>query len=171
MEKKENNKLLKNYFVLICLFTICILFVLYLCKVYVITQEEKRKIPVIGNTLSQIYTDDLDHYVMDNPMAIIYMCQANDETCRIFERDFKKLINKYHYENQIIYLNLTDVNLEAFLVKFNNTYNYKVQLNGKYPAFVLFEDGKIKSILQSNSKSTLTVSKVRQFLELNEVGE
>ena len=33
--------------------------------------------------------DDLDHYVLDNPTTIIYMCTANDDECRNFEKDFK----------------------------------------------------------------------------------
>ena len=73
--------------------------------------------------------------------------------------------------SQLIYLNLTDLNQEEFLNVFNTTYHYKKQLTSYYPAFVFFEDGKVKSILQGTEKNPLTITKVKQFLELNEIGE
>ena len=99
------------------------------------------------------------------------MCTANDDTCRTFEKSFKKLLQKKDYRNQIIYLNLTDVNQDEFVNEFNRKYSYKVNLTTNYPAFVLFEDGKIKSILQGKNNKSLEISKVKQFLELNEIGD
>ena len=108
---------------------------------------------------------------MDNPSAIIYMCTANDDVCRNFEKDFKKLLRKKDYRNQIIYLNLTDIDQDVFVNDFNARYHYKNKLTTNYPAFVLFEDGEVKSILQGKENKTLKISKVKQFLELNEIGE
>ena len=47
------------------------------------------------------------------------------------------------------------------------SFPYKNRLNGNYPAFVAFQDGKVVSILQGNSKKKITISKVQNFLELN----
>lgn len=170
---KENNskRIFHNYLILLGIFIVCILFVLYVCEIYKINDAEKKKTPVIDGVLSEIYKEDLEHYIWDNPTAIIYMCTANDDTCRTFERSFKKLLQKKDYRNQIIYLNLTDVNQDEFVNEFNKKYSYKTNLTTNYPAFVLFEDGKIKSILQGKNNKSLEISKVKQFLELNEIGD
>ena len=70
-----------------------------------------------------------------------------------------------------IYLNLTDLDQDVFVNSFNEKYKYKTKLTTNYPAFVLFEDGEIKTILQGNKEEELDLVKVKQFLDLNKVGE
>jgi len=168
---KEKKKSIKNYILLVLLFAASIGLVLYLCELYKVNKEEQMKTPVIDGALLEIYSTDLDHYILDNPTTVIYMCTADNETCRVFERDFKKLLKKNDYSEQIIYLNLTDLDQDLFVEEFNNKYNYKVKLTTDYPAFVLFEDGKIKNIIQGNKDKKLSLEKVKQFLEVNEIGE
>lgn len=164
-EKKKNY--VKNYIVLIVLFCSCILLTLYFCKWYNVYKEYEREIPVIRGYLSEITPEDLEHYVIDNSSAIIYLCTANSDECRSFEKDFKKYIQKNGISEEVIYLNLTSVDQEAFVKNFNNTYPYKHKLNGKYPAFVVFQDGKISSVLQGGKNIKITISKVQNFLEVN----
>ena len=169
--EKENKKTIKNYVLLILLFIASIGLVFYLRELYEVNKKEQLKTPVIDGALLEIYETDLEHYVLDNPTTVIYMCTADNEKCRVFERDFKKLLKKKNYDDQIIYLNLTDLNQESFVNNFNEKYKYKTKLTTNYPAFVLFEDGKIKNILQGNDKEGLTLVKVKQFLDLNKIGE
>lgn len=167
----ENKKGIKNYVLLVLLFMASMLLVLYICEVYKLNQSEKMKVPVIDGALLEIYPNDLDHYILENPTTVIYMCTANDEKCRLFERDFKKLLKRKDYSNQIIYLNLTDLNQEEYIKKFNDKYKYKVEVTTDYPAFILFEDGKISRVLQGNDKKNLSIDRVKQFLEINRIGE
>lgn len=171
VEQETVPSKIHNYFMVILLFLVFMGIVLYMCQVYKVSEEERKKVPIISGALMEIYRDDLEHYVLDNPTTVIYMCTANDDTCRSFERDFKKLLKKNDYNNEIIYLNLTDVDQEKFVKEFNETYHYKIQLTTDYPAFVLFEDGSIDSVLQGNEKKPLTITKVKQFLELSHIGE
>lgn len=171
VKEKESNKTLHNYLILITIFIICIGFVLYLCKWYQVYETYQKETPVIRDSLQEIVNDELEHYVVDNPTTVIYMCTATDDVCRSFERDFKKLLKKKNYYDQIVYLNLTDLDQESFVQLFNERYSYKTPLTTHYPAFVLFEDGKITSVLQGNEKRALTVTMVKQFLELNDIGE
>ena len=170
-KKREKKQVIKNYIALVALFIVCMGIVLYICELYKVNDEEKKKIPVISGVLSEIYSEDLEHYLMDNPTAVIYMCAANDENCRTFERDFKKLLRQREYNDQIVYLNLTDLDQDEFVEEFNDKYHYKIKLTTKYPAFVLFEDGEVVTVLQGNEKKALKVSNVKQFLELYEIGE
>ena len=167
----DNNKTIKNYVLLVLLFLASILLILYFCELYKVNKAEQMKVPVIDGALLEIYETDLEHYVLDNPTTVIYMCTADNEKCRVFERDFKKLLKKKNYDDQIIYLNLTDLDQDVFVGKFNEKYKYKTKLNTNYPAFVLFEDGKVKSILQGSDDDALNLVKVKQFLDLNKIGE
>ena len=168
-EEKSNNKV-RNYIILFILFIACFGLVLYLRELYKVNEAEQKKIPVIQGYISEIYNDDLEHYIMDNPNGVIYMCIANDENCRVFEREFKKLLKKDEYNDNLVYLNLMDVDQDKFLEEFNSKFIYKVKLSKEYPAFVLFEDGKVKAILQEKDKK-LDIVKVKHFLELSEIGE
>ena len=169
-EEKKQKKI-KNYLLLLLLFIVFMGFVLYLRELYKVNEAEKKKIPVIDGMIYEIYNDDLEHYLLDNPTTIIYMCTANGDNCRTFERDLKKLLSKEDYDNKLIYLNLTDLNQDEFVKSFNDKYQYKTKLTTNYPAFVLFEDGKIKSILQGKENKEITITRVKQFLEMNEIGE
>ena len=168
--EKKDKKIVRNYIITIVLFIACCGLVLYLRELYRVNEAEQKKIPVIQGYISEIYNDDLEHYIMDNPNGVIYMCIANDENCRVFEREFKKLLKKDEYSDNLAYLNLIDVDQNEFLNNFNSKYIYKTKLSKEYPAFVLFEDGKVKAILQEKSKK-LDIVKVKHFLELSEIGE
>ena len=168
--EKKDKKIVRNYIITIVLFIACCGLVLYLRELYRVNEAEQKKIPVIQGYISEIYNDDLEHYIMDNPNGVIYMCIANDENCRAFEREFKKLLKKDEYSDNLAYLNLIDVDQNEFLNNFNSKYIYKTKLSKEYPAFVLFEDGKVKAILQEKSKK-LDIVKVKHFLELSEIGE
>ena len=169
-EKLKDKKRIRNYIICVVLFIVCFGLVLYLRELYKVNEAEQKKIPVIQGYISEIYNDDLEHYVTENPDGVIYMCIANDENCRVFEREFKKLLKKDEYKDNLVYLNLMDVDQDKFLEEFNNKYIYKVKLSKEYPAFVLFEDGKVKAILQEKNKK-LDIVKVKHFLELSEIGE
>ena len=79
---KENNNKVHNYIILLVICFCFIAFVLYVCKIYTIQEEEKLKIPVISGELLEIYKDDLDHYIMDNPSSIIYVCKGAFSSAR-----------------------------------------------------------------------------------------
>lgn len=168
---EHQKNYLKNYIILIAIFCCCVFLTLYFCKWYEVYQEYEREIPVIRGSLVEINPDDLEHYVADTPSTIIYLCTANDDECRIFEKDFKKLINRKGITDEIVYLNLTGVDNSKFVSEFNEKYKYKMKLNGKYPAFVLFQDGKIASVLQGSKTKKITISKLQNFLELNLIVE
>ena len=108
---------------------------------------------------------------MENPTSVIYMCTASDESCRDYERDLKRLVEKKELQERIIYVNLSDVDSFEFVDKFNARYPYRVSLKQNYPAFVAFEDGEIRSILQADKNDELTISETEQFIELNQIEE
>ena len=172
-KKTEEERVIptKNYIILVVLFVAIVALVLYLCNLYHVYDAHQREIPVIRGTLSEIQPDELEHYLMENPTSVIYMCTASDESCRDYEKDFKKLVEKKELQESIIYVNLSDIDQLEFVDKFNAKYPYRVSLKQNYPAFVAFEDGEVRSILQADKDDRLTISKTEQFIELNQIEE
>ncbi|MBE6157384.1 MAG: hypothetical protein E7160_01165 [Firmicutes bacterium] len=171
MEKQEIKQIpIKNYIILIVLFIGGIILTGYSCNWYKIYDEYQRETPVIRGTLSEITAEEIDHYVLDNPTTIFYMCTSKDFACRNYEKDLKKVIESQDLQNNIIYVNLSNVDINSFVDNFNKTYSYKKKLTVNYPALIVFEDGKVTSILQGSNNKKLTVSKTKQFIELNNIG-
>ena len=125
-EEEKERSLFKRYLILAFIFILCMGLVIYLCKCYKVYDDYQKEIPVIRDTLSEITDVDLEHYILDNPTTVIYMCTASDEVCRDFEKDFKKLVIKKEYTDKIVYLNLSGLDQEKFVEDFNNKYNFKI---------------------------------------------
>ena len=170
-EEEKERSLFKRYLILIFIFLLSMGLVIYLCKWYKVYDDYQKEIPVIRDTLSEITDVDLEHYILDNPSTIIYMCTASNETCRDFEKDFKKLVLKKEYTDKIVYLNLSNLDQEKFIEEFNSKYKFKNKLTTSYPAVVIFEEGTISALLQGNDERKITVGNVKDFLELNSIGE
>lgn len=162
---KKKEKSIKDYLLLAFIYLMTIILVLYFCKTYMVYREYQKEIPVISRSLMEIMPDDLEHYIIDNPEVVVYMCSAPDDECRSFEKKFKKFIKKKEITDEIIYLNLTNVDLEQFTKDFNKKYPNTLKLTKHFPAFVFFADGENEAILQEKKNKKLTISKLDNFLE------
>lgn len=170
--KKKNTNKTKNYIILGVIFLVCIGLTLYFCKWYQVLDEEEKQIPVIRDVLPEITSYELDHYILENPSTVIYLCTASDSACRKYESKLKKLVEKQELNDDIVYVNLTDVDRGEFVKGFNDKYKYKKgKLTTNYPAMIIFNDGKITSILQGTKDKKLTIEKTKSFIEINKIGE
>lgn len=171
LEDKDNKvserNYIKNYFILFVVFAFCIGFAFYLRKQYEVYEQYQLEIPIIGDSLPNINRDDLEHYVFDNHIVAVYMCTASSDACRNFEKSFKRYVEKSNITDEIVYLNLSDDIDLSFINYFNEKFPFKTKLKGNYPAFVIFRDGEVDSMLQGSTKKNLSISKVETFLELN----
>lgn len=165
-DTKTKNSLVRNYFLLAIFIIAGMGLTLYFCKVYKVYDDYQKATPVISGTLSEISYEELNHYVVDNPSVILYMCTASDENCRFFEKDFKKYIQREQKKDEIVYLNLSNTDIDKFVESFNKDYKYKHKLNKRFPAFVSFTDGKVTAILQEKKDNKLSVSKTKHFLDI-----
>ncbi len=170
--REEEKKItVKSYVILGVVVLLFTGLVLYLCRWYNVYEDYQKEIPVIRGSLQEIVSDDLDHFVLDNPSSLIYICTANDDSCRNFEKKFKKLIETDELADEIIYMNVTGLDQNSFVENFNNKYAKKKQLTTSYPAIVLFDEGKAIRILQANQDSNLDIDDVKHFIKLNKIGE
>ena len=138
---------------------------------YSVYNEGKKEVPVIRGVISEITTEDFDHYILENQSALVYICTASDMNCRNFEKDFIKFIKRDNLQDEIIYLNVSNLDADKFVEDFNKKYNYRIPLTKNYPALIMFENGKICGILQGKSDKKITISRTKQFIEMNKIGE
>ena len=169
-ENKEERKITpKNYAILALIFIVATIISLYLANVYTVYQESKLEIPVIGDTLSEITSEELEHYISENPATLLYICTASDQKCRSYEKDFKKLIDREELQEYIVYLNLKPEERESFTENFNNQYSKRLKLTTNYPAIVALDEGKVIHLLQPKEKEKLTITKTQQFIDIHNI--
>ena len=104
MEKKETQRKvgIKNYLILALIFIVATVITLYLCNVYNVYEESKRQIPVIRGTLSEITSEELEHYISENPTIMMYICTASNETCRKYEQSLKKYVVREELQETMV---------------------------------------------------------------------
>lgn len=166
-KNKEKAEKRKKVIILLIIIFVTVAIVLYFCRWYKVYDDYQKQIPVIRDTLQEIVKDDLDHYLTDNPTTMIYMCTASDLKCRDFEKKFAKYVEKKELYDSIVYLNLSDQDLESFTKDFNKEYRCKGKFKPNYPALVSFEDGNVVGILQSKDKEDLDLDMVDSFFQMN----
>ena len=161
----------KQIILLIVLFIIGIGLTLYFCKWYQVIDQNKKSVPIIRGTLSEITDQELDDYLLENPTSMIYLCTSDSQQCRNYEKDVREYFIKSGLSESIIYVNLTNVDQTKFVKKFNKKHQYKVKLSTNYPAIIYFSDGEIKDMIQGKKGNTLTLNRTKDFFKSNEIGE
>ena len=68
----------KNYLILLIIFTSTILLSLYLGYDYKKMVDTNRLVPVLKGLVPEIYKEELEHFSLENPDAVLYICAADD---------------------------------------------------------------------------------------------
>jgi hypothetical protein len=174
MFRRSDKKELRNYlfYVLIVLFTIALL--IYFRAWYKAYVTHQLTIPVINEYLNEVKYEELNNYIDETPKFGLYMCTSNEEKCRSFEKQFKKLVRKYNLKDQIVYLNLNTFN--------NGDINYSTLLSQNsgikalkgndhffesYPTIAIFNNKELSDSIVVDSN--VTIDDVSQFLEEHEI--
>ena len=152
MSKNEKTRTIpaKNYVILACLFLGTILLLMFITNKYEQIIEFEKQTPVISDTLHEITPTEVEHYVTENP---------------------KKFVIDKDLTDDIIYVNLSDVDVNQFVDEFNNKFPYSKELTTTYPAFVIMEDNKVEAILQGSKDKPLSISRTEDFFDYYEVGK
>lgn len=173
IKQKENKKKIptKNYIILGTIFIATFLLVYYVYRWYQVYADYQNEIPVIRDSLTEITKEEMEHYIEENGTTTLYLCSAENPNCRNFEKSFKKLVEKKSLKEYILYVKLTEEDLDQFVQNFNEKYPYKIKLSKNIPAFVSFEDGEVTDILESKENKKLSIDQVTKYLKVNEIGE
>ena len=165
---QKNKK--KNYITLTIIYVVVIALVLYAASWYQTYKDYKSTIPVLRNTVSEITTTELDHFVLENPDGVVYMCVANNNECHSFDTSLKKELLKKGLQTAITYIDLQDITAkEEYINSVFQTYGDGSSITDT-PLFLAFEGGKIVSYLDSTDTTKLTVDEAIKFIRKYSTG-
>ena len=155
-----------NYIKLLLLIIVTVGLVFVCRNIYLSNEDYNNNIPIIRDYLvREINSKELYNYVREDSDAIIYIGVASSKTCRDYENIFKDIITKYHLEEDITYLNLSNLkNIGSFIKDFNKFYNSNLK---DYPSLVIFEEGKVVDILTIENNDNMKDETIDFLLDNN----
>ena len=139
MNKTKKDKLrevpLKNYIYLFLILLGSILLLIYICTWYDTYNQNKLNTSIMNEYLTVINYNELDDYIVENKDAIIYVSILGNEDINNFERKFKSVIIENNLKNTILYLDITNENIESA--------TKKLKIEQEFPYLVVYTNGNI----------------------------
>lgn len=165
MKSKKIKK--KNYIILAFIYAVVIALVLYLASWYNTYVEYKEEIPVLQNIISEINPSEVDHYLMENPSPILYVCSASNNDCREFEESIKDSLKEKAYQD-LTYVNLENISdkmdyLRNLLDKYNGS-NFTVD---RTPCLIKLTEGNVVAVEDGLNGALLTKDVALNFIDAN----
>lgn len=159
----KNRKIpIKNYIIMLFITIVTILLVFYLVSWYNASKEYYQNNSIMTSYLSEIKDVELSSYLIDNPDTVIYYASGKDESIKDFEKEFKKLIEKYEIKDQIVYVDASKEENSAFISNLRELNNEKITFSDGNNLFCI-KEGKIAKALFENS-DVLDKRQARNFL-------
>ena len=165
MKSKKKQK--QNYIILAIIYIAVIVLVIYLASWYNTYVEHKQEIPVLQNVISEINPSEVEHYLMENPSPILYLCSASNEECREFEESIKASLEDNAYQD-LTYVNLENVDDErSYLTKLLDDYDGSSFSITRIPCLIKFTDGRVTAIEDGLNGALLTKNEALNFIDTN----
>lgn len=137
---------LKNYIILLAISLGTIFLVFYLRSWYNTSKEYYQNNSIMSEYLSELKSDEINSYIIDNPDVVIYYASAKDTTIKSFEKEFKKLMEEYEINNEIIYIDSSKEENNNIISRLNDISDKKmVGLN--IPNLICIKEGKVNKVL------------------------
>ena len=166
--KEETKDLIIKYLELIIIFLVVIILVIMLRNWYRNEQIIKANAPVIRGVIAEINPDELAEYVEESEDFILYICSAEEKSCRTFEKELKPFIESNKLQQDITYLNITEVEeKEEYLKGISETYQ-SIKTVSTYPTLMKFQDKKVVSSIEI-TEDVEKLGEVENFLRVNGV--
>lgn len=163
-KKKEKSKEIpfKNYIYLFIILLGTVLLLLYIYSWYETYNENKLNVQIMNNYLTVINYNELDDYIIENKNAIIYVSVLGNKEINKFEEKFKNNIIDNNLKNDILYLDLTNEDLNEAMKKLN--------IEDKFPYLIVYTNGKITDTYNI-AKNKYNPDKAMKYLNRIGAGE
>lgn len=139
MDKSKKDGLrevpFKNYVYLFLILLGSLLLLIYIYTWYETYNENKLNTSIMNEYLTVINYNELNNYIVENKDAIIYVSILGNDNINRFETKFKTEIIKNNLKNEILYLDLTNENL--------NVVTKKLKIEQDFPYLVVYTNGQI----------------------------
>lgn len=151
---------LKNYFILALVVILSGIIVYFLGNFYIDKKKYDEKENHVLSFLKEIYVEDFENFIIENPDTIIYINRSDNSKNKKIEKKLKKDIIKRNYEQDIIYIDSTDITGD-FINILNNYIENKLSI---LPNVIIVKDGKISNVMYINSNTKST--EIIDFMEM-----
>lgn len=178
--KKKSNKKdvkinVKNYFYAFIILFGSILLVVYIFSWYNVKKTEKLMTSYLvkSGTVESVISDldSLNQLRQESPSSyFIYLSYTNDEYVYNFEKELKRVIDKYSINDIFYYVDLTSLKdkNEDYIKEINSKLN--ISALNDLPAIIYVRDGKIleSNILDGIGSTKLKIEDFEHLLEIYE---
>lgn len=152
----EKNRTIpfKNYILLAITLILTIIVVIYFFIWHNNNEENNLKSPIMDKYLRVINYNELENFLVENKDSIIYISKLNNKEIREFEKELKYLVNDYSLNNTILYLDLTDKDINKLKVE---------EKNISYPAILIYKNGEMTSYFDIK-KNNYNINLLKKYL-------
>lgn len=176
MSSKENKKInFKNYIYAFLILIGSIILVIYMFEWYQVKKEEKlmESYLITSKTIESSIEDleSLKQIRQESPASyFIYISYTNDEEVYNFEKELKRVIDKYKLNDSFYYVDLTKLkdSNPNYLEEIKNS--LELEDLDSIPAIIYVNEGKIlnSNILDGINNTKLKIEDFEQLLEIYE---
>ena len=106
--KEKTKKLI--LFIALCVLTIFILIVAL--RINDNRKNNALSSSKISNYLTEVKYENINDYVSEEPVTVIYVSNSSDEKTINFDKLLIPIIRKYNLNSQIVYININNTNIQ-----------------------------------------------------------
>ena len=159
---KKRNIPLKNYITLLLIAFATIFLVFYLRSWYNASKEYYQNNSIMSKYLSELKSEEINSYILDNPEVVIYYASARDTNIKSFEKSFKKLMEQYEIKENIIYIDSSKAENNELISVLNSISDKKAN-SLIVPNLIYIKNSRVNKILYSEV-TEINRRDVRNFL-------
>ena len=163
---KERRIPRKNYIIYGIIVVVTLTLVFYANEWYKAYKQNELENSYIAEYVKEVNYPEFQNYVLENSDLIVYIGEKNSEKCVSFEKELHKVIKEYNLEDEVIFLNVSDVNN---LNVITDTYRISsLNTSLSIPSVAILKNSKFYDILNSNDDNELRSDEIIQLLEEHE---
>lgn len=169
---------MKNKIIWGSISTVVIVFLLISLSLF----QENKKLKVTNNDLKvekEILTNNLESYELLNSMTVdnfedrvnskqnlfVYISNRECSDCSTFSKSLKDEIESSNIKNSLYLVDIQKLHQDKDnWLKFKKRYNIQ-----QTPAFLLFEEGKVKSVIQWDENKGLSSESFHDWIDVNKL--
>ncbi|MBQ7141334.1 MAG: hypothetical protein IJO32_07530 [Bacilli bacterium] len=159
---KERKIPRKNYIIYGIIVAVTLVLVFYSNEWYKVYKQNELENSYIANYIKEVNYLEFQNYVLENPNLIVYIGEKNSEKCVNFEKKLYKVIKENNLEDEIIFLNVSNVtDLNQILRDYKLT---TLNSNLNIPSIAILNNSKFSDILNSDDKNEIRTDEIAQLL-------
>lgn len=174
--KNERFIPIKNYVIALGIVVAAVLLTIYGFAWYNVLKEGKVsqsylvKEKVISNEIQSL--DEVEAIFAEVPDEyFIYISYTGSEEIYNMEKELKKVINKYELNDQIYYLNVTEIKeKDDYIDKINKSLNLEEKVT-QVPTIIYIKEGKVVDIIKRSDDNMMNVGDFQKLLDIYYVTE